>query len=369
VRTVLGLGLAIAMALALGGCRSRARTHGDKTPRLVSLMPSGTEVVAALGAADLLVGVDNYSTYPPEVAKLPKVGSYLTPDLESIVRLQPTLVIVDDIHGQAANALHQAGIATIECSIQTLPDVKHALHALGARLGRAKQAAAVVAAIDATIDAAAAHRPARPRVLLVIDREAGGLGNLVAAGPGSWVDELLAIVGGENVLAGASVRYPKLSLEEVIRAQPDVIVDQSSAGGGTAPWQQLVVPAVKNGRVVALSAKAAPDLVAPSPRVRPALDALARAIAPPAAHPVASPPRSAAVAPRCVARPLAARRARGRRRPYRDRQAPAGSRSRRARELVTLSACGWSCPRSTSRSGIAWSCAAQARESARTSWS
>jgi iron complex transport system substrate-binding protein len=113
-------------------------------------------------------------------------------------------------------------------------------------------------------------------VLLVIDRQAGGVGNLVTAGPGSWLDELLAVVGGENVLRAAGVRYPKISTEEVLRARPDVILDLSyAARDSLAPWQRLAIPAVASGRVRALSDA---YLIAPSPRVPEALAALAAAI-------------------------------------------------------------------------------------------
>ena len=255
---------------------------------MVSLTPSATEIVAALGATSLLIGVDDYSTYPPEVAKLPKVGSFLSPNLETIIRLAPTLVIVDDVHGATAGALHDAKITTVECSIHGLHDLETAITTVGARLDRADRAASVVANIEAALDSARAHRPAkRPRVLAIIDREADGLGNLVAAGTGSWLDELLAVVGGENVLAAAGVRYPKVTVEEVLRAQPDVIIDLSyagadaGAGGGSAamaPWLALDLPAVKTGHVVALSPIAAPFLAAPSPRIADALAALSAAL-------------------------------------------------------------------------------------------
>jgi iron complex transport system substrate-binding protein len=247
------------------------------TPRLIALTPSATEVVAALGQAALLVGVDDYSTFPPEVARLPKVGSFLAPNLEIIVGLRPTLVIVDDVHGQAAGALNDAGIATVECAFHALPDVKAALRSVGARLGKAAEAERVAQAIDSALDSAAASRPAkRPRVLAVIDREAGGLGNLVTAGPGSWIDELVAVVGGENVVAAAGVRYPKISAEEVLRTRPDVILDLSyAARQSMAAWRALDVPAVATGRVRALDDA---YLIAPSPRVAEALAALARAI-------------------------------------------------------------------------------------------
>ena len=264
-----------AFALACGKSPAPAASGG--TPRIVTLAPSATEVVAALGGTAQLVGVDAYSEYPPAVKSLPKVGSFLQPNLEVIVKLEPTLVIVDDIHGATGRALGDAGIKTVECSFHALPDVKKALQTIGGAIGRASEAKAAVEEIDTALDAAAAARPARhPRVLAIIDREAGGLGNLVAVGPGSWVDELLAVVGGDNVLAASGVRYPKVSLEEVLRAQPEVILDLSFAGkSNTSEWNAVDVPAVKNGRVVALSD---PFLVAPSPRVKAALDRLAAAI-------------------------------------------------------------------------------------------
>ena len=265
---------------ACGACGSSgsAPPSPARALRVVSLTPSATEVVAALGATELLVGVDDYSTYPASVQGLPKVGSFLSPNLETIVGLKPSLVIVDDVHGQTAGALGDARIETLECAMHALPDVKHALVAVGTRLGRPAEAAAVVASIDAALDAAAAHKPARhPRVLAIIDREPGGLGNLVAAGTGSWVDELLAVVGADNVLVAAPVRYPKISLEEVLRAQPEVILDLSFAGkAGIDAWRDVDVPAVKAGHVIALGDA---YLTAPSPRVAAALAVLAKAIA------------------------------------------------------------------------------------------
>lgn len=277
-------GLTIVVAL---GCSKRADDAPAPPPprkalRVISLTPSATEVMAALGATAMLVGVDEYSEYPPEVKLLPKVGSFLTPNLEVIIKLEPSMVIVDDIHASAAGALKDAGVVSVECAMHTLPDVKAALLTVGARIGKAAEAQAVAAQIDQAIAAAVARRPAkRPRVLAIIDREAGGLGNMIAAGTGSYVDELLALVGGENVLAGAGVRYPKLSMEEVLRAAPEVILDLSYAARGAKglePWKSVDVPAAKTGRVVVL---AEPFLIAPSPRVSAALDVLAKAIAQP----------------------------------------------------------------------------------------
>ena len=267
--------LLVATALLVAGCGKSAPPPPGAGPRVVSLTPSATEVVAALGATAALVGVDDYSKFPPEVTALPKVGSFTSPNLEVIVSLKPTLVIVDDIHGKVAGALHDAGIPTVECAIHALGDVEAALRTIGGKLGKAPEAEGVIAGIESAVATARAKRPAkRPRVLAIIDREAGGLGNLVAAGPGSYVDELLAIVGADNVLLASGVRYPKISLEEVLRGQPEIILDLSQASGDLAPWQQVDVPAVRDHRVRAL-----PSFVSrPSPRIEEALGLLEAAL-------------------------------------------------------------------------------------------
>jgi iron complex transport system substrate-binding protein len=267
----------LVLVLVALGCHkepSKQEPAPAAQPRLVTLSPSATEVVAALGAAPLLVGVDDYSKFPPEVEKLPKVGSFLTPNLEAIVALKPTLVIVDDIHKPAAGALRDAGLATIECPIHALPDVEKALASVGAKIGKTAEAAQVKEQIEAALDHASANRPARrPRVLAILDREAGGLGSLVAAGPGSWLDELLAVTGGENVLPPSAVRYPKLSMEEIVRAKPEIILDASYAAR-TSVDEWKAVPA----RVVVISED---YMIAPSPRVAQALARMKQAIAAP----------------------------------------------------------------------------------------
>jgi iron complex transport system substrate-binding protein len=265
--------------LVLASCQQSAPapSAGTHPPRIVTLSPSATEIVAALGATDQLGGVDDYSDYPDAVKSLPKVGSFMTPNLEAIVQLRPTLVIVDDIHSQAAGALHDAGIVTQDCPMHAVPDIKACLLAVGTKLGLDGVARSAVAAIDKALDAAAAHRPARhPKVLIVIDREQGGVNSLVAAGTGTFNDELLAVVGGDNVLAGATVKYPKIGVEEVLRAQPEIILDLSYAGRASMKaWDALDIPAVKAKRVELLTSSL---LSHPTPRIAEALELLARSI-------------------------------------------------------------------------------------------
>lgn len=268
-----------ACALALLCCTLACRRAGPpRELRLVSLTPSATELVAALGMTDRLVGVDEYSTYPPEVGALPKVGSFLTPSLEAIVALRPSHVLADDIHRDLGTALRDAGIATVVMPMHSLADVRSALTALGRELGQSKRAEGVLRELDARVEAAAAARlrPA-PRVLVVLDRAAGSLTGLVCAATGSWIDQLLALLGADNVLAASGVRYPKVTLEEVLRADPEVILDLSFVEDGGAAWRGAALRAVSTHRVHSLRQ---PFLLSPSPRVPEALATLRAALVP-----------------------------------------------------------------------------------------
>lgn len=282
-RFVLVALVALALLLIIA-CRDRQATqvsgagsNGLANARLVALSPSAAELIAAVGASDELVAVDTYSTFPPQVAQLPKVGNYLAPNLEAIIALRPTLVIADDVHTATAEALRDANVATLLCPIHGLADIATALTRVGAALHRETAAGNAVMRMNAALAAArAAPLAGAPRVLAIIGRQAGGLGGLVAAGPGAWLDDLLGPIGARNALAASPVRYPKLSLEEVLRANPDVIVDLSVADADAAPvWSGVAVAAVTRHRVVTLNE---PTLVAPSPRVDVALAALRRAL-------------------------------------------------------------------------------------------
>lgn len=276
------VGIAFALVLALTGSCERRHEQGSepasgspKHLRVISLTPSATDLMVELGATDLLVAVDDY-TAAPEAAKLPRVGSFLQPNLEAILRLDPDLVIADDVHAELQAALDDAGIPSLSCPMHSLPDVRAGLEKLGARIDRVAEARSAVRRMDAAIDRVAAikHDDA-PVVLGVIDREVGGLGNLVAAGPGSWLDELIALLGGRNALSSSGVRYPKISPEEVLRGAPDVIIDTSFVASPdtiAADWASVAtVPAVIARRVHVMKE---PYLQRPSPRVGDALTAL-----------------------------------------------------------------------------------------------
>src|SRR5262249_50054049 len=116
--------------------------------RVVSLTPSLTEVVHAVGGTDLLVGVDQYSSYPPEALALPKVGDFLSPNLEAIVALHPDIVLADAVQAPAAASLKTSGIQVITFKMKTFPDVRATLISVGDALGMQAAAKRAVDTLD-----------------------------------------------------------------------------------------------------------------------------------------------------------------------------------------------------------------------------
>lgn len=239
---------------------------------MVSLAPSITEQIFALGAEDRLVAVSTYCDYPPAAAALPRAGSYLKPSVEAILGFRPDVVLGVPTPGNRASVeqLRRLGVEVVVVSEDTFEQTWDAIRTVGAWVGRREQAEELVARVQADLEvvrAAAAAQPAR-RVLFVVGHDP-----LVAAGDGLFVDELIEVVGGENVGAIGKGQWPRLSLETVVAAAPEVIIDgamgtESGPGGDEAIlkwWENYrSVPAVRDGHVRAQRSNA---LLRPGPRL------------------------------------------------------------------------------------------------------
>lgn len=279
--------LLLASLGALTHCQKRAPSAASPR-RLVSLSPSTTETIHALGALGLLVGRSRYCDFPPEVQALPQVGGFTDPNLEAILALRPDLVV--GARGPAGPALVERlqarGIAAYFPPTESFSEIEQMIAGLGQRIERARESDALLARMQArraSLDGALAGRP-RPRTLLLF-----GITPIVAAGPGSFADEMLRRAGGDNVLRGASTvattAYPTLALEQVIALDPDVILDaaimehrdQSTLGGA---WTS--VRAVREGKVRPLRDEA---VLRPGPRVLDGVASLAGALHPGVALP------------------------------------------------------------------------------------
>lgn len=226
--------VALVLVLAVGACVAAA---AQGPARIVSTSPSITETLFALGVGDRVVGVSRYCRYPAAVATLPKVGTFLKPDPEIIARLKPDLVFVHAGPNRTAEQLSTLGIKTTTVDRGTLASVFTTIRQIGVAAGVPDRADALLGDIGARLDrvkAAVAGRPSR-KVLVIVGRRTGTLSDIVAVGRDSYLNDLVTLAGGQNVLAGPAggdlqPEYPRISMETVIALAPDVIIDVGEMG-------------------------------------------------------------------------------------------------------------------------------------------
>ena len=264
-------------ALTSAGCgragaatarNSRAVTlvddHGDTThlpapaTRVISLIPSATETLIALGATDRIVGRTQYDVDSAVRAK-PSVGAGMTPNLETIIGLRPNLVVVwaTDKRGDVQSQLMRAGIPTLAVSLQDTTDAFRALTLLGRAIGEDTHAAVLVDSLRRTFAATRASIASEkaPRVFYVVFNDPP-----MTAGPHTFIAQILALAGGENIFADATTNWPTIPMEELVRRDPDVIVlpvgempDSSVNRLTDMPgWRDL--RAVREGHIVRIDA-------------------------------------------------------------------------------------------------------------------
>jgi iron complex transport system substrate-binding protein len=201
----------------------------EETPhRIVSLSPNMTEVLYGIGAFDQVAGVSDFCTYPPEVVKLPSVGGWQHPNLERLTALRPDLVVLDE--GQAPSLeseFQHLGFRVLVVSDHTVADVYAAMATLGRVTGHEAQAAQLAAATRAELLRVSQGTAllSKPSVVLIVDRTPGTLRNLDAAAAGSFLAELVAIAGGRIVAPRFPRGYGKLNKEDLLKLDPDVILD------------------------------------------------------------------------------------------------------------------------------------------------
>nr|WP_145545603.1 helical backbone metal receptor [Variovorax boronicumulans] len=242
------------------------RVRLDAPPaRIVSLLPSLTETVCALGACARLVGVDRFSNWPPEVRQLPQLGGGVDPHIEAILRTRPDLVLVSH-SGRVAERLRALGLKVVVLEPKNHADVRRVLGTVGQLLGLPDSAAAVVwQRIDAGLTAAAATLPdqaRRARVYIEVSR------GPYAASAASFIGETLARLGVANVVPADLGPFPKLNPEYVVRADPDLIMlaNRTMQAEIDYPgWRAM--RAVREQRICLFSLDDAEIVVRPGPRM------------------------------------------------------------------------------------------------------
>jgi iron complex transport system substrate-binding protein len=230
--------------------------------RIVSLSPSITEVLFALGLGDRVVGVSRYCRYPPEARRKAQVGGYLDPSYEAILALQPDLVVLRCENEQFVKGFRDLGLRLLLVEHDSVEGVLDSMTAIGRRCGVEAKAQQMVAEIRTQIHRITEKTAGldRPRVLLVVERTLGSgkIQNVYVTGSNSFLNRMILLAGGKNACTDTGAGFPVVSGEGIVRMNPQVIIELLAAGmqAGLSPqeslrdWQQLPdVEAVRNGRV------------------------------------------------------------------------------------------------------------------------
>ena len=196
-------------------------TIEEEPERIVTVIPSATETVFAVGGGDKVVGVDEWSNYPEEVTEIEKIGD-MNLNIEKIVELEPDLVIADLNNGDSVQALRDAGLKVVVLGAQNLEETYEDLRLTGEALGTEEEAEQVIEDMQTKINeieelTSDLSEDEKKTVWFEIDQE------LYTAAEGTFMDELLDIAGGKNIMEGEE-GWPQVSEEVVIEANPDVII-------------------------------------------------------------------------------------------------------------------------------------------------
>lgn len=257
----------------------------DEIPqKIVSFGPSITEILFALGLGERVVGVSDFCDYPEAAQSKPTVGSAFSPSIESLVALEPDLVFTVE-HDQLNSELEALGIKFLILDPDDIDGIFRDIELVGAVTGTEDEAAELIGSMEDTIDYVLAQVEGAPEVSVFFIVDGTDLTLPWTAGPGSFIDALITMAGGENIAAGAPGAWVQFSIEEIVGSDPEVIIIQTMTGGVPTVsiealeehpiWGEMT--AVSQGNVFLIDG----DLVSrPGPRIVQGLEELARIIHP-----------------------------------------------------------------------------------------
>lgn len=268
---------AVHAAIRLDDDRGHTLTLQTPAQRIVSLMPSLTETVCALGACERLVGVDRHANWPASVQGLPQVGGLDDAQVERIVALKPDLVLLR-ARSRVAERLEQLGVPVLALNVKTHADMRRAMETIARAVGRPGAGEAFWRRIDAGLEAARARLPAGWQGRRVYFELHGGS---TAASESSFIGETLARLGLANTVPGALGPFPKMNPEFVLRADPDVLMlpalNESAAPSARPGWSAMA--AVRRGRICSFTAMRFDLVMRPGPRLDEAAEAIVDCLA------------------------------------------------------------------------------------------
>jgi iron complex transport system substrate-binding protein len=242
--------------------------------RIVSLLPSLTETICALGACGRLVATDRYSDWPPAVQALPKAGGIDDAEVELIVSLKPDLVFLSRSQ-RITGRLHELGVASFALNTDSYPEISHTVTVIGEILGLPDPAKRLNQSIVEAVQAISARSIARlhgnaPAVYFEVE------GPPYAAGPSSFIGELLTLLGARNIVTADLGPFPLLNPEYVVRHDPDVIFVSPAEAAHVADrpgWDRI--RAVREHRICSFTPAVRDTIVRPGPRVAEGMQTIA----------------------------------------------------------------------------------------------
>ena len=261
----------IAQAVTVKDDLGRTTDWPAPPQRIVTLLPSLTETVCALGACAKLVGVDRYSNYPATVITLPKLGGLDDTNIEMIVALRPDVVLVAP-SSRVTDRLQALGVKVVTLEAKSYADVQRVLGKMGELLGVA-DAQSIWRHIEAGVGAAAQSLPPSAKGVLVYYEVSSGP---YAAGESSFMGETLAKLGARNIIPASLGPFPKINPEFVVRANPQLIMMGSRDAGGIYQrpgWDKIA--AIRDKKVCVYTREQGDVLARPGPRIAEAAQIMA----------------------------------------------------------------------------------------------
>ena len=251
--------------------------------RIVSHVPSITETLFALGLGERVVGVSDFCDYPDEAGSKPSVGNYFNPSIENIVALDPDLVLTDG-HSENIRQLDSLGITYLVIDPKDIDGIFRDIELLGKVTGIEGRAEKLIEDMKEDISRVTGRVEGAPRVSVFYVFDATDLNNPWTAGPGSFVDSLITMAGGENIAAQAVSAWTQFSIEQIVTSDPEIIIIDASHGTAVIAstklrehpaWREIT--AVKEDRIYLVDG----DLVNRSgPRIVQGLEEIAKIIHP-----------------------------------------------------------------------------------------
>ena len=298
--------LTVAIAITLASCKSNSKTDTnessgntypltvkdqmgrevviEKEPeRIISLAPSNTEILFALGLGGKVVGVTDYCDYPEEAKQKEKIGGFADPNMEKVLALKPDLVLATSMHEQPVRKLEELQIPVLVLNPKNIDEVLDALLLVGKVTNREKQAEELVANLKSRVESieekvSSIPEDKRPKVFYELWPSP-----ITSAGPGTFVHDLIENAGGINVASDAAKSYPEYSQEMIIEKNPDIIIF-SHHGSSNQTKEDIIkrpgwenVKAIKEGKVYYVDENI---IQRPTPRLVDGLEQFAKIIHP-----------------------------------------------------------------------------------------